>query len=340
MKTRMKKRLFTPILISIIMCTGMFLCTISLVISIVDKHNLCSAVSLLLLILFVLLEALLVRPSRHIQKYCTCTDDAEKQEMEIRYPEINKVIRYLAKQVADDANQKSLEQLNEIANIKLLQSQISPHFLYNTLDSVRGELFIRKIYDLSDTLEALSSIFRFNIDQKKMLISFSEELENTEKYVQIMQFRFTNRFQFLKHFDETDEVIMNYTMPKLILQPIVENAIHHGLETRIGTGLITLSVYYTDLSMVICIADNGSGIDAHTLEALNLSIVNQEKQQPTGSSRKSRNGIALHNINERIHLLYGKQFGLSVASSPNCGTQVQMILPKNPILTYGENSNE
>jgi two-component system sensor histidine kinase YesM len=340
MKECMMNCVFSSILISIVIYAGMLLSTTLLVISVIDGHNLSLVISLLLLLIFVMLELLQVIPSRHIFKYCTCTNDAEKHKMEIRYPEITRVIRYLAEQVVDDVNRKSLEQLNEIANIKLLQSQISPHFLYNTLDSIRGELFIRKMYDLSDTLEALSSIYRFKIDQKKMLIPFAEELANTEKYVQIMRFRFTNRFQFLKYFDETDEVIMNYTMPKLILQPIVENAIHHGLETKIGTGLITLSVHYTDLSMVMSIADNGSGIDSHTLEALNLSLANQEEPETTDAPKKNRNGIALYNINERIHLLYGKQFGISVASSPNCGTQVQMILPRSPVISYGENNNE
>ena len=93
-----------------------------------------------------------------------------------RLPYVRKIFEHLNSEFEKHANLQSMEQLNEIADIKLLQSQISPHFLYNTLDSVRGELYLRQIYDIADMVEALSSLFRFNIDQKKMLIPFAETI--------------------------------------------------------------------------------------------------------------------------------------------------------------------
>lgn len=255
----------------------------------------------------------------------------------MRMPYVHRIFEHLNNEFEKHANLQSMEQLNEIADIKLLQSQISPHFLYNTLDSVRGELYLRQIYDIADMVEALSSLFRFNIDQKKMLIPFEEELANTEKYVQIMQFRFSNRFILLKQYDEMDERIMNYPIPKLTLQPIVENAIHHGLESKIGTGIITLNIQYTDQTMLITIEDDGAGMSSEALTRLNMQL-SSTSNDASGGMR--HNGIALRNINERISLLYGTDYGLSVASCSGRGTQVTLMLPLNPENPFEKHAEE
>lgn len=257
-------------------------------------------------------------------------DEVEKKKIRQASCFLDEVLEHLYAQAFDAVRKSSMEQLNEVANIKLLQSQISPHFLYNTLDSVRGELAVRHMFDLADTIEALSCLFRFNIDQKKMLIPFEEELQNTERYIQIMQFRFANKFEFLKQFDESDERIMNYYIPKLTLQPIVENAIHHGLETKIGTGLITLRIQYTDKTLQIIIEDDGSGMNAEMLAHINQQLLHTSDSSQEKTSTKSGSGIALQNISERIRILYGEEYGISVASCPSHGTQVVLLLPLYP----------
>lgn len=287
-------------------------------------------------LLFVHVIIAYVLPLRLLLDFST-TVTRKDAHLLTRLPYVRKIFEHLNSEFEKHANLQSMEQLNEIADIKLLQSQISPHFLYNTLDSVRGELYLRQIFDIADMVEALSSLFRFNIDQKKMLIPFEEELANTEKYVQIMQFRFSNRFILLKQFDEMDERIMNYPIPKLTLQPIVENAIHHGLESKIGTGIITLNIQYTDQTMMITIEDDGAGMSSESLTRLNMQL-SSGGGETAGSVR--HNGIALRNINERISLLYGPDYGLSVASCSGRGTQVTLMLPVNPENPYENHTEE
>lgn len=226
--------------------------------------------------------------------------------------------------VKKQAKIQSLNQLNELANVKVLQSQISPHFLYNTLDSLRGELCNKEMYEMADAVETLSSLFRFSIDHKKSMIPFEEELDNTEKYIRIMQFRFPNRFIFIKLFDDSDSNIMGYQLPKLTIQPIVENAIKYGLEEKPGVGKIEIRVEYTEDTMCITVEDNGVGMDLDLLDEINRELQNDKEDD---DKERNRRGIALWNINKRLKLIYGQEYGLSVNSNRNFGTQVQLFCP-------------
>ncbi len=219
---------------------------------------------------------------------------------------------------------QSIDQLNELANVKVLQSQMSPHFLYNTLDSLRGELCNKEMYEMADAVETLSGLFRFSIDHKKSMISFEEELDNTEKYIRIMQFRFPNRFIFIKLFDDSDSNIMGYQLPKLTIQPIVENAIKYGLEEKPGVGKVEIRVEYTEDTMCITVEDNGVGMDLDMLDEINSELQNDREDN---DKERNRRGIALWNINKRLKLIYGQAYGLSVNSNRNFGTQVQLFCP-------------
>lgn len=236
-------------------------------------------------------------------------------------------LKHFEKWLAAQADEMIGEQLGSIADVKALQSQINPHFLYNTLDSLRGELYVREMDELADMVEMLSDLFRYSVGQNDPLIPLEAELENTEKYIRIMQFRFPNKIIVSREYDTTDNEIMNLMVPKLILQPIVENSISHGLEAKLGPGRLTLNIRKTDKTLLLSVDDDGLGISAERLEHINRQLALNEITIASSSARGS--GLALLNINKRIQLLFGENYGVSVASRASQGTQVQIMLPLN-----------
>lgn len=215
------------------------------------------------------------------------------------------------------------EHLDTMSNLISLQSQIHPHFLYNTLDSLRGELYVQSLPQLAETVECLSDLFRYSINQSNNLISLKFELDNTFKYLKIMQFRFPNKFNIVQTYDPDDIHLLNLKVPRLMLQPIVENSIIHGLEDKVGPGTIELSILYSDRTLQITISDDGLGFPPKALESINQKLSSNVNPVTEGSSSR----VALLNINSRIKLLFGSDYGISILSKPNFGTQVQIMLP-------------
>ncbi len=144
---------------------------------------------------------------------------------------------------ARDEKQRSLEALKKEAELNSLRSQINPHFLYNTLDSIRGHLMSLGFSDAAEIIESLSNLFRYSIDPRAVYNTLEQELDNVADYMRIMRFRLGDRLRFQTVVDARDEYILNCEMPKLTLQPIVENAIEHGLarmpETRASNCALT-----------------------------------------------------------------------------------------------------
>lgn len=223
----------------------------------------------------------------------------------------------------------TLELLKNQAELNALQSQINPHFLYNTIDAIRSQVLIAGESEVADILENLSNFFRYSIGSSTTLISIEEELVSIDGYIKIIQFRFPNKFILIKRIDIDDSSIMDYKIPKLTLQPLIENAISHGLEIKPGTGSITLRIKRTDKHMQLSVEDNGIGMNVETLDKLNnkLSI---ETNNPTIQKRTAQNkktGIGLTNVNQRIKSIYGSAYGLNVTSLENKGTCINILLP-------------
>ena len=216
---------------------------------------------------------------------------------------------------------------NSAADVKVLQGQISPHFLYNTLDSLRGELYLRKMPDLAEMVETLSELFRYSISPNDPLIPLEAEIENADKYISMMQFRFPNKFIVHKHFDKTNNDLLSIMVPKFILQPIIENSISHGLEPKLGPGRIVIDIFHTEKTLCLQVSDDGLGIPADKLDQINAQLSSNVGMDNHSGGSGRGTGLALLNINGRIRLLYGSDYGVSVASSPNKGTQVQIMLP-------------
>lgn len=215
-------------------------------------------------------------------------------------------IRQLMNQVKEEQ-----EQLRR-SELKALYSQINPHFLYNTLDSV---VWLAQSGDQKNVVHmvmALAKFFRMSLSGGRESITVEEELQQVENYLIIQQLRFYNTFTY--EISCEDEIKRAIT-PKLVLQPLVENAIVHGLGTLGESGVITVKAQKRDNMLLFEVRDNGCGIPPEKLEHI------------LETSPKSRNGFGLKNVHERIRLGCGPEYGLTLESEPDEGTTVWVKLP-------------
>ncbi|WP_295252567.1 sensor histidine kinase [uncultured Catenibacterium sp.] len=199
---------------------------------------------------------------------------------------------------------------------KLLQSQINPHFLYNTLDSIIWMIRSEEYEGAGEMVSSLAKFFRISLSQGKDMIPLSKELEHATSYLKIQNIRFKDKFDF--HV-EADPKLMKYLIPKLSIQPLLENAIYHGMEGMYDDGEIIISVYEEEGNIKIDIADNGLGMSEEKLDYIMHNKV---------VSSKRGSGIGVRNVNERIQLIYGKQYGISIISELDEGTTATITIPK------------
>lgn len=202
-----------------------------------------------------------------------------------------------------------------------LQEQINPHFLYNALESVRGKALCVGEYEISDMTEALGNYFRYLISNRSPIVTVESELENIRTYFRIQQFRFGSRYRLEIHFDTEPLEIQSCVLPKLTLQPLVENAIMHGLEAREQGGTVSVHMTATARRLIILIRDNGCGIPPALLRRLNEGLL-----PPAESEVLHRIGI--RNVSQRIELVFGKGYGIHLASIESVGTDVTLTIPR------------
>lgn len=207
----------------------------------------------------------------------------------------------------------------------LLHSQINPHFLYNTIDSIRGQALKDGFDTVANMLEAFAIMARDTFKTTEALRSLAAELESVRSYISIQQYRFFEKFSVEYDIDEKDPSVMGYLLPTLSLQPIVENAILHGIDSYEQGGKIFIQVKKTSQFLIIIIKDNGIGIDGDVLLKLNRSL--RENFYLDSDRIYHSSGIALLNINARIKYYYGKEYGLHLTSLENYGTCVELLLP-------------
>lgn len=208
-----------------------------------------------------------------------------------------------------------------------LQNQINPHFLYNTLESIRGEALIAGLGSVAEMTEALAKFFRYTITKVENLVTVEEELENCETYFRIQQYRFGDRLKLHIECDEAEyEDIMSCKIPKLTLQPILENSIIHGTELKIGTGNLKIKFEITEKRLIIRISDDGVGMDEETLTKLNRKL-GRGPNHIAYTEEEKKGGIALVNVNNRIHLIFGEEYGMHIYSIEKQGTDVEITIP-------------
>lgn len=207
-----------------------------------------------------------------------------------------------------------------------LQNQINPHFLYNTLEAIRADALIAGVDQIADTTEALATFFRYTITDVDRLVTLSDELENVEDYFTIQKFRFGDRMDL--ELELNDEELLSARMPRLVLQPLVENAVVHGLEEKTGEGIVKVVVESSRNVLYVYVKDDGVGMDTEQMEKLNEIFSAQNRTRKRfGDGKNRKDGIALPNVNSRIKLLFGEDYGLHVFSSEGMGTEIRMILP-------------
>lgn len=201
------------------------------------------------------------------------------------------------------------------SELDALQSQINPHFLYNTLDSIIWMVECERYDEAIDMVTALANLFRISLSRGKSIITIAEEFQHAKNYSRIQQVRFRNKFQVDFILDESLE---KYVTIKLVIQPLLENAIYYGMESMDGDGEILVMGYEKDGDIYIDIVDNGIGMPPEQVAHL-LTDGNYE--------RKRGSGIGLQNVDQRIKLYFGESYGLRIKSEPDVGTKVTIHLP-------------
>ena len=245
--------------------------------------------------------------------------ETEGEHIDWRSAGIGDLIGFIKEMLQND-------QTNQIyrtkAEISALQNQINPHFLYNTLETIRSRAMMSGLDDVTEMTEALGLLFRYSISRTGNLATLGEEINHVERYLLIQQYRFPDKISFEKNIE--DRRLLDIPIPTLTIQPLVENAIYHGIEVKTGRGTISIHVFATQQLLKIEISDDGTGMTRERLAEVRKALEDPQTARLPGSRGT---GIALINVNQRIRFYYGKEYGLQVRSVENLGTVFTLILP-------------
>lgn len=238
---------------------------------------------------------------------------------------LKKLIKEEAKRLQEEQNKDLERQIwAKETSLASMQGQMNPHFLYNALEGIRGQALLDDAPIIADIARSLADYFRYSISSKSDVATLNEELANVKNYVRIQQFRFDNRFKIEIEYDENDFYVLETRMPKLTLQPVVENAIIHGFKKLKKDACIKIKIIMTAKSVNITVSDNGDGMDNDMLKNLNAKIRGEIRdERPSGR----HNGIAMPNVHKRIQLMFGAEYGMHISSVPEIGTDVELHLP-------------
>lgn len=197
--------------------------------------------------------------------------------------------------------------------LKALQAQINPHFLYNTLDAIGWMCEEERSQDAVEMVNALARLFRISISKGHELIPIEKEVEHARSYLMIQKFRYKNQFTY--SFD-IEEKCLRYLCNKITLQPIIENAIYHGINRMVDEGKIIIRIYGEGKDIVFSVSDNGVGMSRE-------KCANILKSEPGDQT-----GIGIKNVNDRIRIYFGEEYGITIESEPDEGTCVTIRMPK------------
>lgn len=258
-----------------------------------------------------------VKGNFNIKKSMDGNDEISEvyDDLYIMMESINKLIDevYIRK-----IQQEKLMVKQKEAEFKMLASQINPHFLYNTLETIRMRAFCSGDRELASIVKKLGKIMRRNLEVSNQNVSFESELELVKNYLEIQELRFKGK---VEHEFNIEVNAKKYNILPLLLQPIVENAFVHGLEGTKEKGKIIVSAFEDFGYLLVEISDNGCGMSRERLEFINDNL---------GKTNKKENGhqsIGMGNINERIKIFYGDKYGIHVFSELNVGTKIVLVLP-------------
>jgi len=210
------------------------------------------------------------------------------------------------------------------AELSALQLQINPHFLYNTLESISAIAAINNCFDICSISQKLGDMFRYNINSiKNEFVSLYDEINHIKNYVYIQEIRFEDRFEVQYNIPET---LMNCKILKFILQPIVENALNHGLEGKLEKGRISICAQVNGNILYLAVEDDGQGMPPEQVKKLNMFL----SETDSNTKEYIKRSIGLKNVNSRIKMVNGNAYGITVKSQLNAGTLVTIALPYCP----------
>ena len=202
------------------------------------------------------------------------------------------------------------------AEYKALQAQINPHFLYNTLETMSSIAEIRGCPEVSMLSQSLSNIFRYSLNMKDQMSTVAQEINHLKNYCYVMSVRMQDNIEYIYDIDES---LLKEKIPRISIQPLVENALNHGLRNKRGEKKVQIQIKRKEENVVISVRDNGMGMDA--------AKINENLQKNEMIQTEKGNSVGLYNINARIKILYGDQYGIHVESVQGEGSSVFIVLP-------------
>ena len=235
---------------------------------------------------------------------------ADVEEVQLLSDGIENMVGHLKRQIERNTEQEKQRRRTELA---LLQAQINPHFLYKTLDTIVWLIESGEITESVNMVGSLSNFFRFSLSRGQNVITLKEEQQHIKSYLEIQHMRYRDLMEY-----EIDipEELDKYILPKLTLQPLVENALYHGIKIRRRKGLIRVSGRIQDENIILEVADDGSGMSEERLQELRDSLADGRPE-----------GFGLRTVHQRIQILFGAEYGLSLESTPDIGTKIFVKIP-------------
>ncbi|QEH69152.1 cache domain-containing sensor histidine kinase [Cellulosilyticum sp. WCF-2] len=242
------------------------------------------------------------------------------REDELGY--LSKCFNKMSKEIDNLLNRVYKEELTRReAELKALQAQINPHFLFNTLESINWMAQLNNVPEIRDMVTSLGALIEASIGKGSPMVPLSKELKYIDSYLLIMKNRYGER---LSYESDIDTSLLGQEVPKLILQPLIENAIYHGIDKMRKKGTIKLTIRREDETIYIEIMDNGKGMLPEEVEDLNQKFKEDRDDYILGDNRKS---IGLANVNGRVKLFFGKDYGLQIESEYETYTKMKLYLP-------------
>lgn len=282
----------------------------------------CSVCILLAILLSVIFNRRIVTPYNKLASMLVAHAGEEYLVENPKQDSLVSTLRSILSQNSDsiaelDRRAQRLRQMQAFA----LQAQINPHMLYNTLDSISWSAmeFLGLENDVSKMISLLSASLRYASDGSSFTVSFPTELQHTHEYIELQQIRYENRFSVSLEYDES---IMQYSILRMVIQPLLENAIEHGVKKIEHGGQIVVRFRELEKTLIIDILDNGPGIDPEKLNILRTQLASDIIEHNTWHN------IGLYNVHRRIQLFYGAEYGISLSSNSGQGTHVCVTIPK------------
>lgn len=279
-----------------------------------------------ILVLIIVLSYLIPRSiTKPIRRLAEVTDQVAKGDLQVR----SSVRAGVEVNLLSESMNSMIDKINELleqvtkeqirlrkAEFELLQSQINPHFLYNTLDAIVWLAEAGEQKKVVSMVGSLSEFFRSSLNQGKDVVSVREELMHVRSYLEIQQVRYQD---ILEYELTIPQELMDYQIPKITIQPLVENALYHGIKNKRGKGKIRVTGYQQEDKIFLQVEDNGIGIALERLEEVRKGINRQETD--------GKGSYALYNVNERIRLNFGEEYGIAIDSVYGEKTVVTVMLP-------------